>query len=375
MTEVKTSIKEKKILLVSPSPFGVNGHNMQIYNFLLNLVNTGSKCKLAVLCTDLNIGFNKKCLETSTLPYINNYPDSNIFKNIRFYSSDENKIWFNAYNLCQYLGIDQLILNTDLTLLETYCYPKLSIPKTLILSYTNINPIKCLEQLVYFDEIITLNESVKNQLNDWGYKSTFLKPIINTDIFNCKYDSEEIKSSFGIKKDSFVIFVIARNDRNTLLEQIIKAYSKFTEGKEVVIYLHTEMKGIVDIHKITSDLGISDQVFYTDEKSIKQGLSHELLSKFYNMADVVVNPYINNNVATSILCAQSCLVPVITCNNISCQGNIFTGELTNLDNYEPDLLIALEIIFNKKIYNDKFPHEIYDSSINIKEYKKILKID
>ena len=73
---------DKKILLVSVSPFGFSEDNMQIYNLVSNIVISGSKCKLAILCLDINLPFSLKSYSINDIPYIDNFTEKNLFQNI-----------------------------------------------------------------------------------------------------------------------------------------------------------------------------------------------------------------------------------------------------------------------------------------------------
>ena len=128
---------DKKILLVSVSPFGFSEDNMQIYNLVSNIVISGSKCKLAILCLDINLPFSLKSYSINDIPYIDNFTEKNLFQNIRFYSTDKLTIWKRIYDLNLHLNFDKLIVYNDLTNFEIYSYPKIDLFKILVINQIN----------------------------------------------------------------------------------------------------------------------------------------------------------------------------------------------------------------------------------------------
>jgi glycosyltransferase involved in cell wall biosynthesis len=130
-------------------------------------------------------------------------------------------------------------------------------------------------------------------------------------------DKKAARQTLGIiDKARFIIGVIAANkdpqDRKGLSESM-QAFAKFAEDHDgAYMYLHTDVKGPINILGIAQQLGVRDRIIQCDPLGYKLGmLDTAYMVNAYNACDALLNLAKSEGFGLPILEAQMCGVPVV----------------------------------------------------------------
>lgn len=167
------------------------------------------------------------------------------------------------------------------------------------------------EEYEYCDEIDGKYYNLKNRLTSpvhyipHGVSSDVFKPLKENEI-------EQIKQSNGLE-NQFVVGIVGRNQPRKSHSILIKAFKKFSEGKnDVSLYLHCDMKdpngnnlyAQLKNHKIT-------KFKFTIMNSYKYGVPDRILNHIYNCFSVHAPIGSGEGFGIPIIESQACGIPNI----------------------------------------------------------------
>lgn len=156
-----------------------------------------------------------------------------------------------------------------------------------------------------------------------GVKNTYIPHGIETDTYCVNPDVAAVagfkEQIMGVPPGGHLSVMVAANkgypDRKSFQVQL-RAWAAFAKDKpNARLYLHTEptpMYGGLDLPKLISRLGISDQVRFPDRYQYYRGFPPEFLSMVYNAADVLLENSMSEGFGIPLIEAQACGTPVIT---------------------------------------------------------------
>jgi GR25 family glycosyltransferase involved in LPS biosynthesis len=143
------------------------------------------------------------------------------------------------------------------------------------------------------------------------------------------YHGVDTKSFFPMDKQKarqsanvdghFVVGTVARNQLRKNLPALVKAFAKFAEGKpDVLLYLHTQVRGEWDMQVLTRRFGIDEKTRVTADLTTDSGVPDTMLAMVYNAMDVFVLPTMAEGFGLPIMESQACGVPALVTDFSAC---------------------------------------------------------
>jgi glycosyltransferase involved in cell wall biosynthesis len=134
----------------------------------------------------------------------------------------------------------------------------------------------------------------------------------------CPQDKNEAKQLANVQ-GHFVVGTVARNQQRKNLPALLKAFAKFAAGKpDVLLYLHTQIRGEWDMQALSRQLGIEDKTRVTADLGTDRGVPDWMLATVYNAMDVFVLPTMAEGFGLPIMEAQACGVPALVTDFSAC---------------------------------------------------------
>jgi len=132
-------------------------------------------------------------------------------------------------------------------------------------------------------------------LRDAGHKNAIYLPHgVDTEVFKpMTYDEKCVqRKKFGFPDSDFIISCVAHNQQRKMLARLLRAFKKFSEGKDdVTLFMHTQMKDFTgwDMGQLITDWGLEKKAFLTDKTAKMIGDVHvppSELRNYYCLSDV-----------------------------------------------------------------------------------------
>jgi len=199
-----------------------------------------------------------------------------------------------------------------------------------------------------YNRLICVSKYTANLARATGVKKDKISIIPNgiDDIFFKKYDKEKLKTEFNLPKDEIIILnvagIIAHKGQDLLIKAFSKVNKNITNCTLILIgpirdrHYFITLKNLVRINKIKK------KVLFLGEKD------HSDLPKYYSIADIYIQPSLQEGFCLAILEAMSCNIPVIGTDVGAISefiGNNDRGILIkqlNLENLERSILNLIE---------------------------------
>ena len=117
----------------------------------------------------------------------------------------------------------------------------------------------------------------------------------------------------------FVVGTVARNQLRKNIPALVKAFAKFARGKDdVLLYLHTQLKGEFDIAELVRNAGIEKKTRITGEIGTDKGVPDHLLATVYRAMDLFVLPTMAEGFGLPIMESQACGTPALVTDFSAC---------------------------------------------------------
>lgn len=198
------------------------------------------------------------------------------------------------------------------------CVQKKEYPKCIGVSNSNNNFFKKKQLFTGIDNLIVVTPSqwladlVKNSFLK-EYKVKVIHNGIDTKIF--KKIETDIKSRYNLKEKKIILGVAAIWDRRKGLNYFIELSNKLDNSYQIVV---------IGINKEQKQQLPQNIIGILKTSSVKE------LIEWYSVADIFVNPTLEDNYPTTNLEAIACNTPVITFNTGgSLESAIFYGKVVN----------------------------------------------
>lgn len=198
------------------------------------------------------------------------------------------------------------------------CVQKKEYPKCVGVSNSNNNFFKKKQLFTGIDNLIIVTPSqwladlVKNSFLK-EYKVKVIHNGIDTKIF--KKIETDIKSRYNLKEKKIILGVAAIWDRRKGLDYFIEVSNKLDNSYQIVV---------IGINKEQKQQLPQNIIGILKTSSVKE------LIEWYSVADIFVNPTLEDNYPTTNLEAIACGTPVITFNTGgSLESAIFYGKVVN----------------------------------------------
>lgn len=201
--------------------------------------------------------------------------------------------------------------------------------------------------------IIAPSENTKEMLKRYQIESPI--KVIPTGVEIPTYDENNrifIRQSLNISKDEMVLLSLSRIAKEKKIEKIIYAFPKIVEkipNATLVIVGDGPYKK--DLEELVNKLQINDYVKFVGE------ISHDLVSQFYQMADIFINASDTETQGLTYLEALVNRLPVIAKKNEYLDSIIIDKKLGML--YEKDEDLA-QIVIDYLCQKQDQTHQQYD---------------
>jgi glycosyltransferase involved in cell wall biosynthesis len=140
---------------------------------------------------------------------------------------------------------------------------------------------------------------------------------VDTDRF-VPQDKQKAKESAHVA-GHFVVGTVARNQQRKNLPALLRAFAAFAKGKQdVLLYLHTQVRGEWDLAELSRELGIEGKTRVTAKLGGGSGVPDALLATVYNAMDLFVLPTMAEGFGLPIVEAQACGVPALVTDYSAC---------------------------------------------------------
>jgi len=134
----------------------------------------------------------------------------------------------------------------------------------------------------------------------------------------CPLDRERAKSLANVA-GHFVVGTVARNQQRKNLPALVKAFAIFSKDKpDVLLYLHTQVRGHWDMKELVRRFGIEDKTRVTADLTPDRGVPDDMLATVYNAMDVLVLPTMAEGFGLPIIEAQACGTPALATDFSAC---------------------------------------------------------
>ena len=219
------------------------------------------------------------------------------------------------------------------------CVQKKEYPKCIGISNSNNNFFKKKKLFIGINNLILVTPSqwladlVKNSFLK-EYEVKVIHNGINTEVFK-KIDTD-IKSRYDLENKKIILGVAAVWDRRKGLDYFIELSNRLDSNYQIVV---------IGINKEQQQQLPQNMIGILKTSTIKE------LVEWYSVADIFVNPTLEDNYPTTNLEAVSCGIPVITFNTGgSPESAVIYGKV--IDKNIDDLLKAIKENLFKKIETD-----------------------
>jgi len=409
-----------KILISGDCPLIISGYSNQINHLVVQLVKYNSKIEIGIVCWNFLTNFSS--LDPFTLESIIqictnikcglllNDETKKAFQNVKFYFPGERKQhWEKLHIFAIRFKPDKLLVYQDIFMFDKYDVTSIKCKKYLLLpihsaylphgllQFDNGINGECLtlKQLPFFDKISTFSKFGIEVLKIFGYESTLIDHIIDSDFFynmNCK---NEIRLKYNISTTDYICLMVARNsepsERKAYIYQL-NAFAIFAKDKpNVKLLIHNNYQGNnpgVDLDKLILQLNITKNVIKTDSTIS----SNEHIRDLYQISDVLLCASKSEGFGLPMVEAQFCELLVISTNCTAMSDNTYYGICTEPETISHtvngihgwcnpsvnNIASALNDIYNKELskYNIKQIDKMrYDKSTILKEWVRFLELD
>jgi len=172
----------------------------------------------------------------------------------------------------------------------------------------------------------------------YGIKCEYIPHGVDTNIFYplSKKEKEKLREMWMFQ-NKFVVGVVARNQPRKMLDRTIKAFAKFSEGKDdCILLLHcdpTDNAAVFSISDMIKDFGIQNKVIFTGT-SFFNPFNYKQMNEVYNIMDVFLLSTSGEGFGIPTVEAMACGVPQILTDYTTSHELIIengqTGELVKL---------------------------------------------
>ena len=153
-----------------------------------------------------------------------------------------------------------------------------------------------------------------------GLQPLYVPHGVDCDVFR-PGDQVQARKILGFPEAAFIIGMNGANSDSgpsrKAFPQALQAFAQFRKHhRDAVMALHTRIDGpdgAVHMHELSEYLGITGDLFYSDQRRYWEGaFSSEYLATFYAAVDVLLMPSFGEGFGLPLIEAQACGVPVIT---------------------------------------------------------------
>lgn len=151
-----------------------------------------------------------------------------------------------------------------------------------------------------------------------GIKTEYIPHAVDRNLFYKLEDDkiEELKIKWGME-GKFIVGTVARNQGRKMLDRGLKAFSKFAEGKDDVMYLfHTDPEDVASVFNILELIQrykLQNKVIFTGTKYYK-GFTYHEMNEVYNIMDVHLLSTSGEGFGIPTIEASACGVPSLVTN-------------------------------------------------------------
>jgi glycosyltransferase involved in cell wall biosynthesis len=167
---------------------------------------------------------------------------------------------------------------------------------------------------------IAMSRFGERELRDAGLDPLYVPHGVDTGVYR-PYDQAEVRKTFGLPADAFLIGMVAANKGRPSRKGFQQAFEAFAALRETrddaMLYLHTTLNPNVaageDLPKLMDAVGLpEDSVRFGDQyKMLFDPFTPRTMAKLYSAMDVLLNPASGEGFGIPVLEAQACGTPAI----------------------------------------------------------------
>lgn len=163
---------------------------------------------------------------------------------------------------------------------------------------------------------VAMSKFGKRKLEEAGYQPFYAPHAVPTNVFHPRAERDELRKEFGVE-GKFVIGINSANKdavRKSFPQQFYAFANFHKRHPDSVVLIHSATAGpqALDLVAITRNLGVEEQVRFTDQYGYLQGLiTQENLASWYTSLDLFSCTSHGEGFGIPIVEAQACGTPVV----------------------------------------------------------------
>lgn len=186
---------------------------------------------------------------------------------------------------------------------------------------------------------VAMSRFAEDNYKSIGAPTTYIPHTFDPSIFY-QLDKKEAKAALGIEEDKFIYGLVGTNKstRKNIHGQLMAYADLIKYDKEIrrnsIFYLHTYIVGNeynnegVDLWALIEQLGIQDNIRYTEQNAYLKGLSDKEMQYFYSAFDVLMSCSYGEGFCIPLIEAGACGTPAIVTDFSAMPEVIGTGGIT-----------------------------------------------